>query len=131
MPAAAGSIALLPHGVAHRLCAGQVLLDLAQTVKELMENSLDASANIIEVRPSSSGLACIDVLDNGSGVPPQYHASLALRHATSKLSCFEDLASGGSCSCRQRPKFAGWEMRVAAGSAVTAWLELTFLKYVV
>ncbi len=34
----------------HRICSGQVILDLATAVKELVENALDAGATSIEVR---------------------------------------------------------------------------------
>ena len=33
----------------HRICSGQVILDLATSVKELLENSIDAGASNIEV----------------------------------------------------------------------------------
>ena len=34
----------------HRICSGQVILDLATAVKELVENAVDAGASNIEVR---------------------------------------------------------------------------------
>jgi DNA mismatch repair protein PMS2 len=33
----------------HRICSGQVILDLTSAVKELVENALDAGATAIEV----------------------------------------------------------------------------------
>lgn len=33
----------------HRICSGQVILDLATAVKELVENALDAGATNLEV----------------------------------------------------------------------------------
>ena len=33
----------------HKICSGQVILDLATAVKELVENALDAGATNIEV----------------------------------------------------------------------------------
>ncbi|CAG8491776.1 9915_t:CDS:10 [Paraglomus occultum] len=76
----------------HRICSGQVIVDLSTTIKELVENSLDAQAtSIAEVRLKNHGLELIEVIDNGIGIPEQNYEFLALKHHTSKLSCFEDL----------------------------------------
>ncbi|KAJ3282829.1 Mismatch repair endonuclease pms2 [Borealophlyctis nickersoniae] len=75
----------------HRICSGQVILDLATAVKELVENSLDAGATSVEVRLKEYGAELIEVLDNGSGIAPEDFASLALKHYTSKITAFEDL----------------------------------------
>lgn len=75
----------------HRICSGQVILDLATAVKELVENSLDAGATSIEVRLKGHGSELIEVADNGGGVPPTDYESLMLKYHTSKLSTFEDL----------------------------------------
>jgi hypothetical protein len=39
----------IDKGTIHRICSGQVILDLATAVKELVENALDAGATSIEV----------------------------------------------------------------------------------
>ncbi|KAJ3412800.1 Mismatch repair endonuclease pms2 [Chytridiales sp. JEL 0842] len=75
----------------HRICSGQVILDLATAVKELVENSLDASASTIEVRLKDYGLDGLEVLDNGCGIQPEDYETLALKHYTSKIGEFEDL----------------------------------------
>ncbi|GAA5815875.1 hypothetical protein MFLAVUS_009394 [Mucor flavus] len=75
----------------HKICSGQVVLDLATAVKELVENSIDAGATSVDVRFHNNGLAGFEVSDNGSGVDPSNYESLALKHYTSKLSTFEDL----------------------------------------
>ncbi|CAG8648121.1 4318_t:CDS:10 [Paraglomus brasilianum] len=77
----------------HRICSGQVIVDLSTTIKELVENSLDAQATSIEVRLKNHGLELIEVIDNGIGIPGQNYEFLALKHHTSKLSCFEDLTA--------------------------------------
>lgn len=61
----------------HRICSGQVVLSLAIAVKELIENSLDAGANKIEVRLKEYGSELIEVSDNGSGVRKENFQSLS------------------------------------------------------
>ncbi|KAF7521355.1 hypothetical protein G7054_g12479 [Neopestalotiopsis clavispora] len=81
----------------HQIQSGQVIVDLCSVVKELVENSVDAGAtNIVispEVRFKNQGLDSIEVQDNGGGITPDNHETLALKHYTSKLSTYEDLAS--------------------------------------
>lgn len=78
-------------GVVHRICAGQVILDLSSAVKELVENSLDAGATSVEIALKEYGLESFQVIDNGSGISPQNFKVLALKHHTSKLLDFPDL----------------------------------------
>ncbi|KAH8549580.1 mismatch repair endonuclease PMS2 [Umbelopsis sp. PMI_123] len=78
------------HSV-HRICSGQVVLDLATAVKELVENSLDAGATTIDIRFKDHGIESLEVIDNGSGLEPSDYETLALKHYTSKISKFEDL----------------------------------------
>ncbi|KAI9358709.1 hypothetical protein BD770DRAFT_386803 [Pilaira anomala] len=75
----------------HKICSGQVVLDLATAVKELVENSIDAGATSVEVKFQNNGIGGFEVIDNGSGVDPSNYESLALKHYTSKLSTFQDL----------------------------------------
>jgi len=77
----------------HRICSGQVVVDLTAAVKELVENSLDASATIIEVKLTNYGLDCIEVVDNGTGISKENFSALTLKHHTSKLKEFSDLTS--------------------------------------
>lgn len=46
---ASGKIVAINKAVIHRICSGQVVLDIATAVKELVENALDAKAKNIEV----------------------------------------------------------------------------------
>ncbi|GAB4829905.1 hypothetical protein Ancab_019551 [Ancistrocladus abbreviatus] len=80
-------------GVVHKICAGQVILDLSSAVKELVENSLDAGATSIEIALKEYGEECFQVIDNGCGISPNNFKVLALRHHTSKLADFPDLQS--------------------------------------
>ncbi|KAG5315026.1 PMS2 endonuclease, partial [Acromyrmex insinuator] len=75
----------------HRICSGQVVLDLAIAIKELVENSLDSGATVIDVKLTDYGKTCISVNDNGSGVLEQDFEGLGLKHHTSKLREFTDL----------------------------------------
>ncbi|KAL9114518.1 MAG: hypothetical protein Q9227_001599 [Pyrenula ochraceoflavens] len=93
---------VLPHepnshstasGQIHQIQSGQVIVDLCSVVKELLENSLDASASFIEIRFKNSGLESIEVQDNGSGIAPSNYGNIALKHHTSKLSNYDDLST--------------------------------------
>uniref|UniRef100_A0A7N0TAC4 Uncharacterized protein n=1 Tax=Kalanchoe fedtschenkoi TaxID=63787 RepID=A0A7N0TAC4_KALFE len=77
----------------HKICAGQVILDLPSAVKELVENSLDAGATSIEVALKEYGQEWFQVIDNGCGILPCNFKVLALKHHTSKLADFHDLQS--------------------------------------
>ncbi|KAL3143766.1 hypothetical protein ABBQ32_003597 [Trebouxia sp. C0010 RCD-2024] len=84
-------IQAIDKGVVHRICSGQVILDLATAVKELVENALDAGATTVEVRLKEHGSELIEIADNGSGVDPANYQSLTLKYHTSKLQRFSDL----------------------------------------
>ena len=77
----------------HRICAGQVVVDLATAVKELIENALDAKATSIDIRLKDMGAESIEVVDNGCGIEEKNYESIALKHHTSKIGAFEDLYS--------------------------------------
>ncbi|KAF6813510.1 DNA mismatch repair protein pms2 [Colletotrichum plurivorum] len=77
----------------HQIQSGQVIVDLCSVVKELLENSIDAGATSIDVRFRNQGLDAIEVQDNGSGISPENYETIGLKHYTSKLSCYSDLAT--------------------------------------
>ncbi|KAL7926348.1 hypothetical protein ACQKWADRAFT_181952 [Trichoderma austrokoningii] len=77
----------------HQIQSGQVIVDLCSVVKELVENSIDSGATILDVRFKNQGLDSIEVQDNGSGIAPANYSSVALKHYTSKLSSYSDIAS--------------------------------------
>ncbi|KAJ8950011.1 hypothetical protein NQ318_002422 [Aromia moschata] len=77
----------------HRICSGQVVLNLAIAVKELVENSIDAGATRIDIRLAEYGSDLLEVSDNGSGVLKENFEALTLKHYTSKITAFNDLES--------------------------------------
>lgn len=52
--ASSARICAIDKQVIHRICSGQVILDLATAVKELVENALDAGASNVEVNAHRS-----------------------------------------------------------------------------
>lgn len=93
-------IQAIDSATVHRICSSQVVVDLTTAVKELLENSLDAGATIIEIRLIEHGADLIEVHDNAKGIDPEDYESVALKHHTSKLSSFEDLATVSSYGFR-------------------------------
>ena len=77
----------------HRICSGQVITDLTSAVKELIENSLDASAKHITITLWNYGIDSIEVVDDGNGIKEADFPMLGKKHATSKLSVFSDILS--------------------------------------
>jgi DNA mismatch repair protein PMS2 len=74
-----------------KICSGQVIVDLATAVKELIENALDAKATNIEVRLREMGVEAIEVSDNGSGIDEENYEGICLKHFTSKIQQFSDI----------------------------------------
>ncbi|GAB0089739.1 PMS2 [Sergentomyia squamirostris] len=75
----------------HKICSGQVILGLGSAVKELVENSLDAKATLIEVKLKDYGSESIEVTDNGIGVEEENFKGLTAKYHTSKIRDFTDL----------------------------------------
>lgn len=76
---------------ANQIAAGQVVERPANIVKELIENSIDAQADRIELFIEHGGHQLIRCIDNGYGMSYDDALACFLRHATSKLTTFTDL----------------------------------------
>lgn len=84
-------IRLLPEIVANQIAAGEVVNNPSSVVKEMMENAIDAGAKSVTVNFRNAGLELIQIIDDGCGMSPMDARMAFDRHATSKISSFEDV----------------------------------------
>ncbi len=84
-------IRLLDTNTSNQIAAGEVVEKPASVVKELVENSLDAGANNVDISIFEGGTEYIRVADNGSGMSEANLKLAVKRHATSKIRQANDL----------------------------------------
>jgi DNA mismatch repair protein MutL len=82
---------LLDDTLIDQIAAGEVIERPANLVKELLENAIDARATAITVSVEDGGRAQVRVSDDGVGMSPEDAALSIERHATSKITSFDDL----------------------------------------
>ena len=86
-----GQIKVLEEHIADKIAAGEVVERPLSVVKELLENSLDAGADFVEIEIREGGVSLIRVKDNGKGMDADDLRLAFARHATSKIQEFQDL----------------------------------------
>ncbi|MCA1053614.1 DNA mismatch repair endonuclease MutL [Rossellomorea aquimaris] len=81
----------LDDSLSNKIAAGEVVERPASVVKELLENSIDANGNVIEIHIEEAGLGSIRIIDNGDGIEEEDVKTAFRRHATSKIKDENDL----------------------------------------
>lgn len=128
---ATSRIEQLNEQLSNQIAAGEVVERPASVVKELLENSIDADSQRIDISLDAGGKQAIKIQDNGVGIHPDDLPLALSRYATSKIKSLSDLdavatlgfrgealASIGSVSridlvsCRQGEDH-GWRVQAA------------------
>ena len=93
-------IRILPEKVANQIAAGEVVERPASVVRELLDNSIDAGSDKIEIKIEEGGRRLIRLKDNGIGMSKDDMLLSLERHATSKINSVADLFSVKSLGFR-------------------------------
>lgn len=84
-------IDLLPEHLIDQIKAGEVIERPGSLIKEIMENAVDAGSTRLELHVKNNGLDLISLKDNGHGMRMNDLPLAFSRHATSKITRFEDI----------------------------------------
>jgi DNA mismatch repair protein MutL len=108
-------IRILDSNEAIKIAAGEVVDRPAALVREFMDNAIDSGAGEIDVCIEEGGLKCTEVIDNGCGMGAEDLKLACYKHATSKITCINDL---------QTILTLGFRGEALAAAAATAHLEI-------
>jgi DNA mismatch repair protein MutL len=84
-------IKILPEFITNKIAAGEVVQRPESVVKELLENAIDAGGKNIDLYIKQAGKSLIQVVDDGIGMSEEDALMCIHKHATSKISQFEDI----------------------------------------
>lgn len=62
----------------NRICSSQAVANLSGALKELIENSIDAGATLIDIKAVEWGIDALICLDNGSGISAENHQKIGI-----------------------------------------------------
>ena len=83
----------LSDDLINKIAAGEVIQRPSSVLKELIENSIDANANNINVIVKDFGKSLIEISDDGDGMNKNDLCLCFLKHTTSKIKSSSDLFS--------------------------------------
>ncbi len=110
-----GRIKVLPPEIRGKIAAGEVISRPASVIKELVENSLDAEAQHIDIEIEDGGKHKCLVNDDGIGMNREDALLAIVRYATSKITLIDDI---------DNIKTYGFRGEALASIAQVAHLEL-------
>lgn len=86
-----GKINVMSETLANKIAAGEVVERIANVIKELVENSIDAGSKNIKIELIEAGTKSIKIIDDGCGMSREDARLCFSRHATSKIKNENDL----------------------------------------
>ena len=84
-------IRIMDEDLSNKIAAGEVVERIANVVKELTENSIDAKSKVIKIELVDAGIKEITITDDGFGMDEDDTLNAFKRHATSKIYKLDDL----------------------------------------